>query len=223
MGTAMVMELTPEAPRPWPAPRAKTLLFVLIGAMYLYVICTTESFLINKSDPEWTHIAPFRMILLPHGLAAALALFLGPLQFSERLRRKYLTIHKTMGYLYITGCTLGAPIGVYIQWFQERMGASRGFTMAAAADATIWIFATTMALIFIRQRKVQQHRMWMIRSFACALIFLEVRAISAFFRVPEQFDETVVWCCVVAAYPIADLVLQIDELLRTRARIRVNP
>jgi uncharacterized membrane protein len=214
----MAMELTPEAPRQWQAPRPKTLLFLLIGAMYVYVLITNESFLINKSDPEWTHIAPFRMILLPHGLVAALALFLGPFQFSERLRRKYLTLHKTLGYFYITGCYLGAPVGVYIQWFEERMGAARSFTMAAAADAVIWIFATTMALIFIRQRKVQQHRQWMTRSFACALIFLEVRAISVLFHVPEQFDETVVWCCVAAAFPIADMVLQIEQLMQNRPR-----
>jgi uncharacterized membrane protein len=214
----MTLELTPAAPKPWQPPRAKTLLFVLIGAMYLYVLVTTESFLFNKSDPEWAHIAPFKQFLLPHGLVAALALFLGPFQFSERLRRKYIKVHKTIGYLYITGCYLGAPLGIYIQWFQERTGAARSFTIAAAADAVIWIFATSMALIFIRQRKIQQHRQWMTRSFACALIFLEVRAIFALFHIPEQFDETVVWCCVAAAFPIADLTLQIEEQLRSRAR-----
>jgi len=214
----MALEMSPDAPRPWPVPRAKTLLFVLIGAMYLYVIVTTERFLIDKTDPEWTHIEPFKTILLPHGLIAALALLLGPFQFSERLRRKYVTVHRTIGYLYITGCFLGGPVGAYIQWYQERMGASRDFTVAGIADAVIWIFATTMALIFIRQRKIQQHRQWMIRSFACALIFLEVRAIMMLFRIPEQYAVIVVWCCVAAAYPIADLVLQIEQLMQSRAR-----
>ena len=215
----MTLELTPHAPRQWQAPRAKTLLFVVIGAMYLLVLVTTESFLIDKSNPEWAHIAPFKMILLPHGLAAGLALFLGPLQFSERLRRKYITVHKTMGYLYITGCFVGAPLGLYIQWIEERLGTfSRSFTIATAVDAAIWIFATTMALIFIRRRKIQQHRMWMIRSFACALIFLEVRVVLGFFHVPEPFVETVVWGCVAAAFPLADLVLQIEQSLQMRAR-----
>ncbi len=214
----MAMELTPDAPKTWQPPRAKTLLFVLIGAMYLYVIFTTENFLIDKSNPEWTHIEPFRTILLPHGLLAALALLLGPFQFSERLRRKYIVVHKTMGYLYIAGCYLGAPVGLYIQWFEERLGESRNFTIATVADATIWIFATTMALVMIRRRKIQQHRQWMMRSFACALIFLEVRVILVLFAVPEKYAESVVWSCVAAAFPIADLVLQIDESLRSRAR-----
>ena len=214
----MTIELTPSAPRPWQAPRAKTLLFAGIALLYAYVIITTESFLWDKTSPEWTHIEPFKTILLPHGLVAALALLLGPFQFSERLRRKYALVHKTIGYLYITGCYLGAPVGAYIQWFQERLGESRNFTIAGIADAALWMFATTMALIFIRQRKIQQHRQWMIRSFSCALIFLEVRAIVVLFHIPPQQIEIVVWCCIAAAFPVADLVLQTDELLRQRAR-----
>ena len=215
----MTLELTPAAPRPWQTPRAKTILFALIGVMYAYVLYNVEGFLFNKSDPEWKHIAPFQMWLLPHGLAAACALFLGPFQFSERLRRKYVTVHKTFGYLYIAGCYIGAPLGIYIQWFEEKLGTfSHSFTIATVMDAAIWVFATTMALIMIRTKRMQQHRQWMIRSFACALIFLEVRAILVFFQLPETAAEMVVWGCVAAAFPLADLVLQVEQLMQTRAR-----
>jgi len=215
----MTMELTSGAPKPFLALRAKTVLFALIGAMYAFVFVTTESFLWDKTSPEWAHIAPFQMWLLPHGLAAAFALLLGPFQFSERLRRKYLIVHKTFGYLYIAGCYIGAPLGLYIQWIEEKLGNfSHNFTIATALDAGIWIFATTMALIMIRTKRMQQHRQWMIRSFACALIFLEVRTILVFFQLPETAAEAVVWACVAAAFPIADLVLQVDELLRQKSR-----
>src|SRR4051812_41079713 len=118
----MTIELTPGAPKPWQTPRPKTLLFAAIGLMYVFVLVTTESFLWDKSSPEWAHIAPFKMWLLPHGLAAACALLLGPFQFSERLRRKHITLHKTFGYLYIAGCYAGAPLGLYIQRFEEKLG-----------------------------------------------------------------------------------------------------
>src|SRR5579863_7432823 len=110
------------APKPLVTLNAKTLLFVAIGFMYVYVLYNVESFLFDKTDPEWAHIAPFKWWLLPHGTAAAFALFLGPLQFSERLRRKYMTLHKTFGYLYIAGCFIGAPLGLYIQWVEEKLG-----------------------------------------------------------------------------------------------------
>lgn len=215
----MTMELSPDAPKGWRTPRAKTLLFAAIGLMYVYVFVTTESFLFDKSHPTWAHIEPFKTILLPHGLAAAFALFLGPFQFSERLRRRYVMLHKTFGYFYIAGCYIGAPLGLYIQWFEEKLGTySHSFTIATAMDAAIWIFATTMALFMIRTKRIQQHRQWMVRSFACALIFLEVRVILVFFQLSETAAETVVWACVAAAFPLADLVLQIEEfMMRSRS------
>ena len=215
----MTMELSPRVPKPLLTANAKTMLFALIGVMYVYVLYNVEGFLFNKTDPEWKHIAPFQWWLLPHGLAAACALFLGPLQFSERLRKKYVMVHKTFGYLYIAGCYVGAPLGLYIQWIEEKLGTySHGFTIGTMLDAGIWVFATTMALVMIRSGRMQQHRQWMIRSFACALIFLEVRAIMVFFQIPEPMVEYVVWGCVAAAFPLADLVLQIDELRRQKVR-----
>lgn len=196
-------------------PRRKYLLFGFIALMYAYVLWTTESFLLNSKDPEWAHIEPFKWILLPHGLVAACALFLGPLQFSDRLRARYAKVHRIVGRIYVTGVLIGAPLGIYIQYFAERLGASRSFTIAAAADATLWIFSTLMALSYILRGKVQQHRQWMTRSFACALIFLEVRAIMALFHIPVEAAETVVWCCVAAAFPVADLVLQLQERSRS--------
>ena len=198
---------------------AKWALFGVMALLIAGVMWTDERFLIDSKDEEWAHIAPFQWWLLPHGLAGFTALFIGPFQFSERLRRKYLTVHKTFGYLYIAGCYIGAPLGIYIQRFEEKLGTySHSFTIAIVMDAAIWIFATTMALIMIRTKRMQQHRQWMIRSFACALIFLEVRAIMTFFQLPESAAEAVVWACVAAAFPLADLVLQIDEIRRTRAR-----
>lgn len=215
----MTVETAPLPPQPFKLPRAKVMLFAAIAVMYAYVLWNVEGFLFNAKDPEWAHIAPFQWWLLPHGMAAAFALFLGPFQFSERLRRKYLIVHKTMGYLYITGCYVGAPLGVYIQWTEEKLGTfSHSFTIGTIMDATNWVLATTVALVMIRSGKMAQHRQWMIRSFACALIFLEVRTILVFFRLPEAAAEIVLWACVAAAFPLADLVLQIEETLRTRAR-----
>jgi uncharacterized membrane protein len=179
--------------------------------MYAYVFWNNESFLFNSKNPEWTHIEPFKWWLLPHGLTAACALLLGPLQFSDRLRRRFAKAHRVMGRFYVAGVAVGAPLGIYIQYFEERLGGSRGFTIAAAADASLWIFSTAMAMFFILRGKIQQHRQWMTRSFASAIIFLEVRAIIGVTGW-GQYAETIVWCCVAAAIPLADFVLQWQDL-----------
>jgi uncharacterized membrane protein len=201
--------------------RPKYVLFGFIACMYAYVLWHNESFLIRPSDPEWTHIELFKWFLLPHGLTAACALFLGPLQFSERLRRRFTKAHRVVGRFYVAGVLMGAPIGFYIQHFEGvRMYAndptSLSFTFAAGADAMVWIFCTLMALAMILRGKVEMHRQWMTRSFACALIFLEVRVIDGVFGMQNKFDEIIVWSCVVAAVPLADLVLQMQEMLRRR-------
>jgi uncharacterized membrane protein len=195
--------------------RPKYLLFAFIGLMYAYVFWNNESFLANSKSPEWSHIASFKWWLLPHGLAAGCALLLGPLQFSDRLRKRFAKLHRVLGRLYVAGVFIGAPIGIYIQYFEERLGAPRSLTIAAAADAAVWIFTTAMGLIFILQGKVQQHRQWMTRSFAAALIFLEVRTIIDLTGW-VKFVETIIWCCVAAAVPIADFVLQWQETRRAR-------
>jgi uncharacterized membrane protein len=216
--TALSESARPSGVRRFWGLRPKVLLFALIALMYGYVLWTNERFLFNPDDPEWRHIAPFRWLLLPHGMVAALALFLGPLQFSDRLRRRFANLHRVLGYLYVTGVFIGAPLGLYIEWFEERLGYTRSFTIATGVDGANWILATAMALFFIRQGKIEQHRRWMTRSFACSLIFLEARAILTLFNLPAAQAETVLWCCIAAAYPLADLVLQVEELRRQRPR-----
>jgi uncharacterized membrane protein len=198
----------------------KQFLIAFIACMFAYVLIHNESFLIDSKNPVWQHYATFKWWLLPHGICAACALLLGPMQFSDRLRIKYAKLHRVVGRFYVAGVLSGAPLGVYIQYFQQRtMGETRGFTFAAAADAGVWITTTLIAMYFILKGKVQQHRQWMTRSFAVALVFLEVRVILGIFRldgVPGA-AETVVWICVAFSLLFADIVLQWQELRRTRS------
>ena len=184
--------------------------------MMVYVLFHNERFLINRADPIWEHYHPFKWWLLPHGLAGACALFLGPMQFSDRLRQRYLTVHKTIGWIYVAGALIVAPLGTYIQYFEERMNGPRSFTMAAGADAAMLMLTTAIALFFVLRGNIQQHRQWMTRSYAVALVFLEVRVILGLTRLDnnEMASEVVVWMCVIFAVPLADIVLNWREFKR---------
>lgn len=197
--------------------RPKYLLAAFIGVMLAYVLVHNESFLFNAADPEWQHIRAYRWYLLPHGLAGACALLLAPMQFSERLRRRYTKLHRVIGRIYVGGVLIAAPMGFYVQFFQERMGASRSFSMAAATQAMSWIVTTLIALYFILQGKVEPHRRWMTRSFSVALVFLEVRVVigvTGWEALGPHVIETAVWVCNVFALLAADAVLQVQESLR---------
>lgn len=151
--------------------RPKYLVFTFVGLMLAYVLVHNESFLIHPKDPVWQHYHPFRWWLLPHGLAGACAILLGPLQFSDWLRQRFTKFHRVAGRIYVTSALILAPLGAYIQYFQERMGAPRSFSVAGLVDAILLMTTTGIAFAFILNGRVQQHRQWMTRSFAVALVF----------------------------------------------------
>ncbi|HSY98024.1 MAG TPA: DUF2306 domain-containing protein [Terriglobales bacterium] len=196
----------------WLCP--KYLLFTAILLMLAYVIPHDESFLVHSNDPIWQHYEPFEWWLLPHGVAGACALLLGPMQFSDRLRNRFRQLHRVVGRIYVAGVFVAAPLGFYIQYFQERMGDPRSFSIAAAADAVLWMTTTGIAMIFILKGKVQEHRQWMTRSFAVALVFLEGRVIggvTGWENLDVHANETIVWACLAFSILSADLVLQWQE------------
>jgi len=202
-------------------PRAKYLVFGFIGLMIAYVLYHNERFLIDAKNPEWPHIQSFKWWLLPHGLMGACALLLGPMQFSDRLRQRFTKFHRVVGRFYVAGVFVAAPLGFYIQYFEERLGGARSFSAAAATDALLWMITTGIAFAFILKGKVQQHRQWMTRSFAVAIVFLEVRVVLGVTGLEKvangAFNETVVWACVAFSLLFADVVLQWQELRRPRA------
>lgn len=202
--------------------RLKYLLAAFIALMVAYVLYHNEIFLIHAQDPEWRHIRPFRWYLLPHAIAGACALLLAPMQFSDRLRRNFTKMHRVIGRIYVGGVLVAAPMGFYVQHFQERMGASpRSFSLAAGAQAVSWIVTTLIALTLILQGKVELHRRWMTRSFAVALVFLEVRVVlglTHWENLGIGVTETVVWACNIFALLSADMVILCQELLRSRPR-----
>ncbi|MGH9514942.1 MAG: DUF2306 domain-containing protein [Terriglobales bacterium] len=199
--------------------RPKYVLFALIGLMMAYVLRHNESFLIHPEDPIWQHYHPFRWWLLPHGIAGACALLLGPLQFSDRLRQRFTKFHRVAGRIYVASALILAPLGAYIQFFQERMGAPRSFSIAGLVDAILLMATTGIAFAFILNGRVQQHRQWMTRSFAVALVFLEVRVVqgvTGWENLGIAATETIVWSCLAFSLLSADIVLQVQELWRSR-------
>jgi uncharacterized membrane protein len=200
--------------------RPKYLLFGFIGLMFAYVLVRFESFLINPKHPEWLHIESFKWWLLAHGVPGGCALLLGPMQFSDRLRQRFIKLHRIVGRVYIACVFIAAPAGVYIQHVDEHLGFSRTFTIETMIQGGLWMLTTGIALAFILKGNVQQHRQWMTRSFGTGpLIFLEARVILGLTGVGKYGPhavETVVWICTASSIFVADLVLQLQELLRNR-------
>lgn len=194
---------------------AKYVIFSTIGIMMLYVLYHNERFLINPTDPAWQHYAPFKWWLLPHGLFGAIVILLAPLQFSERLRRRFTKAHRIIGRTYVVGAFTLAPLGAYIQYFQERFGAPRSFTILGVVDAVMLIGATGLAFLFAYRRRITQHRQWMIRSYAVALVFIEGRFVmgtTGWEQLGVEIVQAIIWSCLALALLFADLVIHWAEI-----------
>jgi uncharacterized membrane protein len=199
----------------WLRPKKAVWTFVFL--MMAYVLYHNERFLIDMQHPAWNHYQPFKWWLLPHGLAGACAILLGPLQFSDRLRQRYTKLHRVVGRIYVFGALIAAPAGFYIQYFEERFGGARSFSLAAGVDAALLMATTAIAFGFALKRKIPQHRQWMTRSYAVAIVFLEVRVIAGIghWDGNAKATETIVWICVAFALLIGDIAVQWQESRRT--------
>jgi hypothetical protein len=187
---------------------AKYVVFTAIGLASTYVLYHNERFLIDGSHPAWQHYAPFKWWLLPHGIFGAIVLLFAPLQFSNRLRQRYTKTHRVMGRLYVVGAILLAPLGAYIQYFQERMGAPRSFTILAGVDAAMLMGVTALAFLFAFQRKIALHKQWATRSYAVALVFIGgrfVMGITGWEQLGVEIVQAIIWSCLALSMVFADI------------------
>ena len=199
---------------------AKYVVFSAIALASTYVLYHNERFLIDSSHPVWQHYAPFKWWLLPHGIFGAIVLLFAPLQFSDRLRKRFTRAHRIMGRLYVVGAIFLAPLGAYIQYYQERTGAPRSFTILAIVDAAMLMGATAIAFVFAFRRKIALHRQWATRSYAIALVFIAgrfVMGITGWETLGVEIVQAIIWSCLALSVPLADIALNWRELRNVSA------
>ena len=195
--------------------KAKYVVFTVIALASAYVMYHNERFLVDSSNPAWQHYEPFKWWLLPHGIFGAIVLLFAPLQFSDRLRQRFTKTHRVMGRLYVIGAMGLAPLGAYIQYYQERMGAPRSFTVLGIVDATMLMGATSLAFLFAFRRKIALHRQWATRSYAIALVFIGARfvlGVTGWERLGVEIVQAMIWSCLALAVLLADVSLNWREI-----------
>jgi hypothetical protein len=207
---------------------AKYIVFIVIAIMSTYVLYHNERFLIDSSHPVWQRYEPFKWWLLPHGIFGAIVLLFAPLQFSDRLRQRFTKAHRVMGRLYVVGALILAPLGAYIQYYQERTGAPRSFTVLALVDAAMLMGATALAFLFAFRRKIALHRQWATRSYAIALVFIMgrfVMGVTGWEALGVEIVQAIIWSCLALSFVFADISIHWREILAalsTPAKTRVS-
>jgi uncharacterized membrane protein len=201
--------------------QAKYVLLGIFCLMALFVIYHNEQWIIDHSSADWKHFYDIRWWLLPHGIAGTLALFLGPLQFSKRIRQRNLRLHRIVGRCYVAGVAICSPLAIYIGIVHTPPILS----VAAVVQATAWMLTTGAAFLCARRGNIPQHRQWVVRSYAIALIFLEVRvvqAIPAITRMGLDGVTYVVWTCIALSLLVPEFIIQWRGMFPAKASGRVG-
>ncbi len=154
--------------------RFKTVLWISLGLAALFVFITSEVLLVTDYPMYHAYrlqVIADRHLLIPHTLCGVLALLAGPLQFSSRIRQRYLQFHRVLGRIYVICVFVGALSGI-------ALSAGRPGMPGTCVQAAAWVVCTTAALITARNRQIARHSQWMVRSYAVTFTFVSSRVLN---------------------------------------------
>ena len=197
----------------------KLIFFLLFGALTIFVTYMKNARIFDPSSPIAQHFAPVTWYLIPHAFFGALAMVLGAFQFSNRLRAKYLKVHRVMGYTYVTGVFISAPFAIPMAMKIHTLS----LVGASAVQSLGWMLTTAIALYCVRTGNITQHRRWMMRSYPFAMVFTVARLIipiPPIFKLGEPGIEFVVWTTIALAALLPNIWIEWSDI---RARRRATP
>ncbi len=164
-----------------PAARMNMLFWAFI---WIVIIGFSLKFIITAALPYFSlnpetlgRWLEYKWWLIGHISGGLLALVLGPFQFWNRFRTRYLRIHRLMGRLYLIGIVIGFVASTYLAW-TTGLAVNTGWAVGLQGLALAWIVTAFMAYRFIRKRKIQLHKEWMIRSYVVTLAFVSFRVLN---------------------------------------------
>ena len=196
----------------------KPALWIVMATAALYIILHIEVPLLRQhAERNYFRTIPF--LIFPHIAAGILALLSGPPQFSNRLRRRSPEFHRVLGRVYVISVLIAAPLAIVLAYNRRIPHMLPYFLLASGLQASTWIVTTVAAFLTARNRQIQQHRQWMVRSYAVTFTFIGIRVLVQFpFAVPHtgaNFSLEIVFVTFMAIL-LSDIGLSWHELFHRR-------
>ncbi len=186
--------------------QAKLTFFIVFGIVTVFVTYMKNRGFFDPTSPMAQHYEPALRFLLVHGIFGALALLLGVFQLSNRLRARYLSVHRMLGYVYFVSVFIAAPFAIYVAMKID----SPSLVAASAVQAFGWVVSTAIALYCVRNGNIIQHRRWMIRGYFFAMVFTVARVvipIPPILALGDTGIEIVVWSTIALAAFLPTILL----------------
>jgi uncharacterized membrane protein len=161
---------------------------------------------------------PRRGWLLAHISGGMVALLIGPFQFSRRLRQRYLRLHRATGRVYLIAILCGS-IGALALSITTPDGRPWGFGLQGLILA--WVTTAGMAYYAIRQRQIQIHQEWMVRSYVVTFAFVTFRLLydvppMSRLGSPNERGITYIWASWALPLLATEIILQLRRMRKGR-------
>lgn len=185
---------------------AMTILALAVSAYALAIVAAPSI----RNDFLTALFAESGLSAYAHLLGGAIALAIGPFQLSSRFRKRHLSLHRLLGRIYVSMILIGGLGSLSL-----AISASGGLPgkFGFGMMAVVWLISTSMAFISIRRRRIAEHQVWMIRSYAITLAAVTLRfylpiSIAAGYEFAAVYP-VIAWLCWVPNLIVAEwLVLR---------------
>ncbi|MEQ1554951.1 MAG: DUF2306 domain-containing protein, partial [Ferruginibacter sp.] len=150
------------------------ILSVLISLLTFtyYIICQQEFNLLQNKTVLIQNSLAWKIAFYTHIFFGSIALLIGWIQFVSKWRVQKINLHRTVGKIYVVSVLFSSIAGLGIGIF------ATGGWIAVLGFITlglIWFYSTFKAYSSIRAGKIENHKKWMIYSYAICFAAVTLR------------------------------------------------
>jgi len=165
------------------------------------------------SDYFW----PRRAGLIPHIAGGLVALLAGLVQIWLGLSGRTGRLHRMLGKAYVGAIIVASAGGFYLATTipAKYVAYATGLFLLCVA----WVVTTSMAVVAIRRRALDQHREWMLRSYVLTFAFVTFRLLDRLLvnwhvAPGDDIDAIMAWACWSVPLLVTEPLLQLRQLRR---------
>ena len=174
-----------------------------------FLVDMSDSLLATKSD-ELLADRIWKLAFYMHITFGGLSLITGWSQFSTRIRRNRINLHRRLGQLYLLCVILSGTAGLYLAFFATGgIVAQLGFGGLAIS----WLTTAILAYTSVRRGQIDAHQNWMIRCYALAFAAVTLRVYLPLSGFVFHLDfitsyRVIAWMCWVPNLIVAELIIR---------------
>ena len=126
-----------------------------------------------KTKQHIIHLLHYRTAFYLHIFSSCFVLFAGAFLFSKSIIKNFRQVHRWAGKIYVLILLLiSAPTGMVMAFYANGGWPAK---VSFLILCPLWWYCTYMGYRKIREKKIKEHEIWMIRSYALTLSAISLR------------------------------------------------